>query len=216
MAEEPKERQAEANALDLELVLIDDLVLDTKNARKGSIPDIAHSLKTLGQHRPIVVRRDTKEIVAGNHTVQAAKTLGWTKINVVWVDDDEATATMRSLADNFTSDKSTWDDDVLKELLISLGEDVVVPGLDDKTLAKLMADPDEDKGIDPALPIVPRMGEEYDYVLVVATNDVDAGWLRENFGVRTEVSYKSEKVGKTRVVTVARLQEEWRTNGAPK
>lgn len=206
MANEPV--GAGPGALDVELVDIDLLVLDDKNARKGSVPDIVASLRELGQHRPVVVQRSTKKIIAGNHTVKAAQILGWKQINVLWTDDDDRTAIRRSLADNFTGQKGGWDDDILRELIEEVGDEVV-PGLDQRTIDRLMADAVEKQTSTPDYPIVAEIGEKYSYVLVVATNEIDCTWLEERFKLRKEASYKSQNVGISRVVTVPRLRVEW-------
>jgi hypothetical protein len=125
---------------------------------------------------------------------------------VLYVDDDDRQAIRRGIIDNAVARKSAWVDDVLKELLGEVGTDV--PGLDDRDLAKLMKEVDGEK-VEPVYPIVAKIGEEYSYVMVVATNDVDAAWLEERFAVRREKSYKSEKVTTSRVITVERLRNEW-------
>lgn len=99
-----------------------DLTPYYKNARRGDIDAIAESLKTLGQFKPLVVNRGTltgrpNEILAGNHTAQAATKLGLESLLVAWVDVDEETATKIVVADNRTSDLSSYDNDALAELL---------------------------------------------------------------------------------------------------
>jgi ParB/Sulfiredoxin domain len=59
-----------------EYVPIDDLVPFPGNPRRGNVAAIKQSLEENGQYRPIVVRRQTREVLAGNHTLQAAKELG--------------------------------------------------------------------------------------------------------------------------------------------
>lgn len=93
-----------------------------KNARRGDIDAIAESLKTLGQFKPLVVNLGThtgrpNEILAGNHTAQAAAKIGMTALQVAWVDVDEDTATKIVVADNRTSDLSSYDNTALAELL---------------------------------------------------------------------------------------------------
>lgn len=89
------------------------------NPREGDIGAIADSLATLGQYRPIVARKDGT-ILAGNHTYQAAKALGWEKIAVTYITctDDEASRIV--LVDNRTSDYGSYDTDALKRLITSL------------------------------------------------------------------------------------------------
>ena len=87
-------------------ISITDLSLDPKNARKHSarnLEAIAASLEKFGQRKPIVVHRGV--VLAGNGTLEAAKTLGWTEIEVAEVPDDwdNDTAKAYALADNRTA-----------------------------------------------------------------------------------------------------------------
>lgn len=96
------------------------------NARRGDIDTIANSLKKLGQFRPIVVNRGTKEpayesvILAGNHTTMAAQRLGWDEIDVHWVDVDADTAKRIVLVDNKANDNATYDVEELVNLATEL------------------------------------------------------------------------------------------------
>jgi ParB-like chromosome segregation protein Spo0J len=74
----------------------------SENANKGSIARVVESLSEFGQHRRLVVRQANREIIVGNHTYMAAKTLGWESIDVLVVDDDETKAIRRAIADNAT------------------------------------------------------------------------------------------------------------------
>lgn len=91
-----------------------------KNPRRGDVEEIAKSLKVNGQYKPIVVNRRDSTILAGNHTWRAARSLGWTHIAVTYVDVDDYGAQKIVLADNRTSDMSSYDDSKLLELLESL------------------------------------------------------------------------------------------------
>ena len=52
-----------------------------------------------------------------NHTLAAARELGWKEIAVTWVDVDEATAARIVVVDNRSSDLAGWDEALLTELL---------------------------------------------------------------------------------------------------
>ena len=104
---------------------ISELSLDPKNARKHSqrnLDAIANSLKKFGQRKPIVVHRGV--VLAGNGTLEAAKSLGWTMISVTEVPDDwdMDTAKAYALADNRSSELAEWDDSVLASQLLELDE----------------------------------------------------------------------------------------------
>jgi ParB-like chromosome segregation protein Spo0J len=117
--EPPKPRLSQQNFSMGETTLepISSLKRYPANPREGDIGAISESLRTLGQYRPVVVNRSTREILKGNHTVAGASSLGWTEIAVVWVDVDTVEATKIVLVDNKTSDKATYDKDLLTGVL---------------------------------------------------------------------------------------------------
>ena len=108
------------------------------NPRKGDINLIAKSLKTYGQYKPITINSRTNEILAGNHTAQAARKLGWTTIKAVYIDADENTAAKIVLMDNKTSDAGGYDDATLLGLLDRLG-DLDATGYTDRDLKELQS-----------------------------------------------------------------------------
>ena len=87
------------------------------NPHRGDVDSIARSLAQLGQHRPVVVDAEGRVIV-GNHTLLAARQLGWTEIAAIVTDDDDVTAQARLLADNRTSELGTNDDSDLLAMLL--------------------------------------------------------------------------------------------------
>jgi hypothetical protein len=108
------------------------------NPRKGDINLIAKSLETYGQYKPITINKRTNEILAGNHTAQAARKLGWATIKAVYIDADENTAAKIVLMDNKTSDAGGYDDATLLGLLDGLG-DLAATGYTDKDLKELQS-----------------------------------------------------------------------------
>jgi ParB-like chromosome segregation protein Spo0J len=103
-------------------VKVDELTPYPGNARRGDVDAIAESLEAHGQYRPIVVRRETKEVLAGNHTLRAAVQLKWTHVAVTYVDVDEEQAARIVLVDNRTNDAAGYDDQALADLLKPLQE----------------------------------------------------------------------------------------------
>jgi len=104
-------------------ISITELSLDPRNARKHSqrnLDAIAASLEKFGQRKPIVVHRGV--ILAGNGTLEAAKSLGWTEIDVAEVPDDwdNETAKAYALADNRTAELAEWDESELAKQLLEL------------------------------------------------------------------------------------------------
>ncbi len=104
---------------------VDDLDLLPGNPRIGDVDAVAASYRRFGQRKPIVARRgpDGRGVVlAGNHQLQAARQLGWDRIAVVWVDDDDATASAYALADNRTAELGGYDDAALAALITQVAD----------------------------------------------------------------------------------------------
>jgi len=126
--------------VNLETVAIESLELDPNNARKHSrrnLDAIAASLNKFGQRKPIVVHNGT--VIAGNGTLEAAKSLGWTEIGITRCPDDwdADTAKAYALADNRSSELAEWDDLVLANQLLDLdgaGWDIAELGFNQRNL----------------------------------------------------------------------------------
>lgn len=114
----PARRQWEGNAeLERSLIAVSRLSPHPRNPRKGAVELIAESLTRFGQQRPILIDREQR-IVAGNHTFQAAVSLGWTHVAALRTDLSDSQEIERYLvADNRTSDLATYADDELLALL---------------------------------------------------------------------------------------------------
>ena len=130
--------------LKIETMPIGDLTPYHRNPRRGNMAAIAESLKARGQYKPIVVNKGTKtgianEILAGNHTWQAAKSLGWTTIEAVIVDLDADQAAQIVLADNRIADLGGYDIDALAELLESIEQPTVGTGYSADDIAEIIA-----------------------------------------------------------------------------
>ena len=141
---------------------MDKLLLDPANARTGhDIDAICASLTKFGQRTPIVVNKSTNIILKGNGTFKAAQKLGWDKIAVSYVDDDNLTATQYSIADNRTGDLSEFDSDTLKDLLDAMDNPLDVPGVDEEFLNGLdNIETDSGESVDDAQP--PEEFKEFD------------------------------------------------------
>lgn len=114
-----------------------------RNARQGDTILLAESLREHGQFRPIVVNKGSKtgrpdEILAGNHTYLAAKSLGWKQLAATWVDVDDSTAARIVLVDNRSTDVATYDDRLLAELLQDMDGDLLGTGYTEDDLLDLV------------------------------------------------------------------------------
>jgi len=130
-------------------VPISDLTIDPNNARlhpEKNVKGIADSYRRFGQRKPIVVRKNGMIIEAGNGTLAAIKTLGWTHLACVVCDDDDVEAMAYAIADNRTAEMADWDYDVLGKQLFDLVEkDVSIKevGFSDEDLDQLLSEMDK-------------------------------------------------------------------------
>jgi site-specific DNA-methyltransferase (adenine-specific) len=109
--------------VEVKSVPLTQLQLDPNNARKHNqrnLDAIAESLATFGQRKPIVIHNGV--VIAGNGTLEAAMSLGWTEISVAEVPSEwtEDTAKAFALADNRTAELAEWDEKVLATQLLEL------------------------------------------------------------------------------------------------
>ncbi|MBW3092659.1 DNA modification methylase [Bifidobacterium sp. 82T10] len=123
---------------------IDALTPYHRNPRRGNVTKIAESLKARGQYKPIVVNKGSKtgipnEILAGNHTWQAAKSLGWTTIQAVTVDLDADQAAQIVVADNRLADLGGYDAAALAEVLSGIEAPTVGTGYEADDIAEIIA-----------------------------------------------------------------------------
>lgn len=104
----------------VERVRIDSLTPHPDNPRQGDIGAISESLNAHGQFRSIVAQKSTRHVLAGNHTMAAARALGWPEIDVQWVDVDDEQARRILIADNRTASLGHDDPTLLLTLLQEL------------------------------------------------------------------------------------------------
>ena len=146
------------------VVPIDSVELHPRNPRQGDVAAVAASLARFGLQKPVVVQRSTRYVVAGNHVVRAALSLGWTEIaaNVEDLDDAEAIAFM--LADNRTADLGGYDDTLLAAILAEqqAEDNLAATGYDADDVAALLAQAGivEERDLD-AAPDLPAEADLY-------------------------------------------------------
>lgn len=125
------------------LVAIADVRMDPSNVRahgERNIETIKGSLSRFGQQKPIVIDRDGV-VVAGNGTLEAARSLGWERIGVVYSDLVGSDRTGYAIADNRTAELAEWDTDALSSQLNALRMDedfdLLATGFTDDDLEKM-------------------------------------------------------------------------------
>lgn len=125
--------------LKIQSVAIGDLKSYPDNPRHGNVEAIAESLEAHGQIKPLVAQKSTSYVLAGNHTLAAMVELGWTQVDVVYLDVDDAQAKKIVLADNRTADLAHYNEPALAELLTSLDGDLEATGYTDDDLDRLIS-----------------------------------------------------------------------------
>lgn len=109
------------------IVPLSSLTPDPENARlhpERNLEAITASLLAYGQTKPLVCRKANRVVVAGNGTLEAAKSLGWTKIAAGFVELSAVEGTGYGLADNRTAELARWDFETvarLDKLLLEAG-----------------------------------------------------------------------------------------------
>ena len=83
---------AKPSSITVVRVRIADIAIPEKSRsiRQDTVDALAASMKQIGLRTPISVRNSKKEIqlVAGRHRLEAAKTLGWKRIDAIVMRDD--------------------------------------------------------------------------------------------------------------------------------
>ena len=127
---------------------IEDLVPYKYNPRThtdGQIEQIVASMKEFGFTNPIIVDKDTREIIAGHGRLLAAERLGLREVPVIALSHlNEAKRHKLIIADNQLALNSGWDMDLLAtELsgLTEMGEDLDVLGFDTGFIDELLSNP---------------------------------------------------------------------------
>jgi len=195
-----------------------DLSHDPANARKHperNLDTIVASLRRFGQQKPIVIDRNNI-VRAGNGTLEAAKRLGWEKIDCVRTELNGADATAYAIADNRTAELAEWDDEVLAATLngLALEEGLLeAAGYDEEELAAMLADggsASNDQEAGPEITISPELHERQDYIVIVFDNSLDWTVATQRLNIKTEEAAQVEtstikKTGVGRVITASQF-----------
>lgn len=120
------------------LIPIGDLSTHPDNYNRGDVDTIAESLRTNGMYKPIVYDKSTGHVLTGNHTLAAAKTLGWSQIAAIGIDTTPEQARRILAVDNQSARRSVFDETILSDLLTGL-PDLTGTGFTDADLDDLLA-----------------------------------------------------------------------------
>jgi len=178
---EPVTERSEVNSGDVETVSTKEIQPHPLNPREGDIGAIIESLTHMGQYRPIVVNKQTKHILSGNHTYAAAVQLGWEKVAVHWVDVDNEEELKILIVDNRTSDLASYDSGELNKLLTSVSYEGT--GFTREDVADILAGGKSKPGHQPIGRSTIKVGE---HSMRVHTEDLN-DWANTIYGWRDVV-----------------------------
>lgn len=149
------EQHLRVSHLDLEWMSIDFLRLPNrvlKSHPENQISKLMGSLHTFGWIAPVLATR-SGDIIAGVGRIIAARRLGMTRAPVVFVDHlSSAEIQAYRIADNKLAELSSWEDDVLRDVLIDLESidfDLDVLGFETAELDLRLNDADDPTSGDP-------------------------------------------------------------------
>lgn len=137
--------------IEIEKMDLKDMISPPWNPREITPEDmekLERSLNEFGYIDPIIVNRHNRHIVGGNQRYQALKRLGYTEVDVVFVDIKDIN---KEKALNVALNKISgeWENNKLQEVLTDIqlsGLDVTLTGFDDIELEELDLDLDGDSG----------------------------------------------------------------------
>lgn len=167
MARSKTSSQGVVRGLEVERVEVASLVKDPANVRRHSeknLEAIKGSLARFGQQKPIVVGADGV-VIAGNGTLAAAQSLGWSMIDIVRSPLTGSEATAYAIADNRTAELAEWDDEALAQQLAALSiedeELASATGFDQRDIEKMGGgvEIEEDEVPDPPADPITKPGD---------------------------------------------------------
>jgi len=128
---------------------IDTLSPHPENFNRGNVQAIVESLRTNRLYKPVIYDKATGHVLAGNHTLKAARQLGWTQLAAVGITPDPDTARRILAVDNQTAKLSSYDQELQLALLQHL-PDLAGTGFSDDDLEDLLALTEEPIELPPA------------------------------------------------------------------
>ena len=188
-----------------------DLVKAKYNSRKIStkeMDDLIVSLTKFGFVEPIIINSnpDRKDIIVGGHQrVDAAVIMKLEGIptverNLTLPQEKELNIRLNKAGGKFDYAKLLIEFDKID--LIDFGFlDSEFPVIEEPIIPLEAAE-------EPVYPIVPKFSEKYDYILIMATNEIDIAFLDNFFDIQTEKSYKNSKVGVGHVVSFENFRKK--------
>jgi ParB-like chromosome segregation protein Spo0J len=103
-----------------EMVPLGELTEHPRNANMGDLGAVIQSIEANGFYGALVVQRSTGHVLAGNHRLKAARSVGLERVPVHYVDVDDERALRILLADNRTTRLGMDDDTAIATILLEL------------------------------------------------------------------------------------------------
>jgi len=105
---------------------------------------VAQSIRKHGFGAVLLVRKETREVIAGHTRLLAAESLGMEFVPARFLDLDERQARLLALADNRLGEIAEWDNDALARVLSNYSLDEVADaGWSGSELAELLGGDDD-------------------------------------------------------------------------
>lgn len=109
--------------MEMKVVPIQELMILENNPNKGDLKRLKKLISKNGFLRAVTVQKSTMSVLAGNHSVIAAKELGYDKVPVSIFDLPDDVADRHILGDNKARDGAKYDEDILAERFKKMGVD---------------------------------------------------------------------------------------------
>lgn len=138
MAKQPAQQGSPKIDQEYALLPLDELRELENNPRIGDVASLAESMSELGFYGAVIVDRETRTVLAGNHRVKAARASGLTEVPCILVDGSGQRGKKIALADNRFAELGQFDPDVLLRELQALDGDLFGTGYGNDALADLM------------------------------------------------------------------------------
>lgn len=104
----------EFHSIDVSTISVDRIHRQRKALASDGIGQLADSIRKVGLIHPIVIQRDTHELIAGERRFEAIKSLGWTHVSAQYVDEvDPLDLKLLELEENTKRIDLTWQEQCL-------------------------------------------------------------------------------------------------------
>lgn len=151
--------------------------------------------------------------LAGNQRLRCCRELGYKEIPCKVLPEDTPPLKQRAYA---TKDNISFGQDDYGKLLAWDREELVEWGkeLKDSDLGKMDADEYEEmfngiKDDDAIYPVIPKLDDNKELIIIVSDSDVNANHVRELLGMNKMKSYKSDRVEKSNVISISDFLKRW-------